>query len=393
MNTNPTPERALLYSLLRSALKNEKLSPSVFDGADEEVFARLYSLAYAHDLTHILSNGIAGAANCPAELREKFEKQKMLAVFRVLRLITEEAQIFKVLNTAGIPHIALKGAVVRLLYPEPWMRTASDIDVLVPEDRLEDAVSELTTKLNYSAEKSTGLRDVALISPNGVRLELHFSLLTGLKTPDKTLSRVWQYAEKTAADSSRYQLTNEFFIFHLVAHAAYHIYFAGGCGIKILIDLWIAGCKLDYDEEKLLVLLSESGLESLYSALCQLAELRFSKGNRLNPTAEKLEELIIFGGVYGTAETRAAMGQVRFGGKTKYLLSRVFPSYEFLSRQYPSLKKRKWLTPFYQMRRWGRIVFRGRAGSSLSEVKAVSDLSPKKQKELRALLSELGIGK
>ena len=193
MNTNPTPERALLYSLLRSALKGEELSPSVFDGADEEVFARLYSLAYAHDLTHILSNGIAGAANsCPAKLREKFEKQKTLAIFRVQRLMTEQARIFKVLDAAGIPHVALKGAVVRLLYPEPWMRTASDIDVLVPEDRLEDAVTALKTKLNYAAEKSDGTRDLALIAPNGVRLELHFSLLTGLKAPDKTLSRVWE---------------------------------------------------------------------------------------------------------------------------------------------------------------------------------------------------------
>ena len=144
MNTNLTPERALLYSLLRSALNGEELPPGVFDGADEEVFARLYSLAYAHDLTHIFSNGIAGAANsCPAKLREKFEKQKTLAIFRVQRLMTEQARIFEELGTAGIPHVALKGAVLRPLYITIFLRYANSS--LLPKNTKKMVFGIITT--------------------------------------------------------------------------------------------------------------------------------------------------------------------------------------------------------------------------------------------------------
>ena len=54
------------------------------------------------------------------------------------------------------------------------------------------------------------------------------------------------------------------------------------------------------------------------------------------------------------------------GGKKKRMLSYVFLPYSQLSEQYPSLKKAPFLLPFYEIRRWLRIIFRGKARKNLS---------------------------
>jgi hypothetical protein len=48
----------------------------------------------------------------------------------------EFERICLVLEKAKIPHIPLKGSVLRKLYKEPWLRTSCDIDILVQEETL-----------------------------------------------------------------------------------------------------------------------------------------------------------------------------------------------------------------------------------------------------------------
>lgn len=49
--------------------------------------------------------------------------------------------ISNALESQQIEYILLKGAVIRDLYPQKWMRTSCDIDVLVHEDELNCAIS------------------------------------------------------------------------------------------------------------------------------------------------------------------------------------------------------------------------------------------------------------
>ena len=41
-----------------------------------------------------------------------------------------------------------------------------------------------------------------------------------------------------------HRMTNEFFLFHCVAHMAYHFVLGGGCGIRPMIDLYVMKQKL-----------------------------------------------------------------------------------------------------------------------------------------------------
>ena len=99
----------------------------------------------------------------------------MLAVYRYEKINYELGRLRKVLNEAKIPFIPLKGSVLRRYYPEPWMRTSCDIDVLVHEEAVDQAAQIIVDKLGYAYEKKQ-YHDISLMSDGGVHLELHHTI-------------------------------------------------------------------------------------------------------------------------------------------------------------------------------------------------------------------------
>lgn len=71
---------------------------------------------------------------------EDIKQHLQQIVFRVVycykRMNYEYEQVCDALEKAEIPFIPLKGVVIREYYPEPWMRTSCDIDILVREKNL-----------------------------------------------------------------------------------------------------------------------------------------------------------------------------------------------------------------------------------------------------------------
>ena len=104
----------------------------------------------------------------------------------------EKEQIAEQLDQAQIPYIFLKGTRLRSLYPEAWMRTRSDIDVLVHEEDLEKASYFLTKNLGYRYESKTH-HDIALFSETNIMIELHFSLNEDVQKIDHVLDQVWKF--------------------------------------------------------------------------------------------------------------------------------------------------------------------------------------------------------
>ena len=106
----------------------------------EDAQIRLYRLSKAHDLAHLVGNALIRQDRITdGELKAKFEKQIMVAVYRYEKINHELQRLCRTLNEAKIPFIPLKGAVIRQYYPEPWMRTSCDIDILVREEQVEEA--------------------------------------------------------------------------------------------------------------------------------------------------------------------------------------------------------------------------------------------------------------
>ena len=348
---------------------------------DEETLKSVYSLSKKHDITHIISTPLE--KYCQGQLKSEFVKQKMLAVYRREQLDFEESRISKILEENGIDFILLKGSVIKNYYPEKWMRTSSDIDILIPPDGAEKALKLLTENYGYKYEGKS-LHDYQLYSENGVHVELHYGLSGNKKQVDKVLERIWEYSSPTEDNCRRHTVTPEFLIFHTVAHALYH-FIDGGCGIKPLIDLWVLENNLDYDKETLRELIKEGGCESFYNSFQGLMKAWFDEG-KYTPVTEKMEEYILSGGVYGNREQLGSSEAYRKGGRAKYLINRIFKSREVLEVQYTVLKEKPYLLPYFQIKRWFNLF------SAEKRKNVAAELSGSmKSNGISEMMKELGI--
>ena len=121
----------LLLRMIRSAIDGTRIASPLSLTEEEEKL--LYSLAKKHDMAHLVSYALDqnGIKLTSREAAEKFRKQQMMAIFRYENQNYDLEQVRALLEREGIRFLPLKGAVIRSMYPESWMRTGCDIDILV----------------------------------------------------------------------------------------------------------------------------------------------------------------------------------------------------------------------------------------------------------------------
>ena len=379
----------ILLMLLRDSVCELSAKEAMKDQVSPEMLPKLYSLSKSHDMAHIVAQGLSELGLLgDDEISAKFQKQQMLAVYRYQRINYELGQICQTLEDAKIPFIPLKGAVIRQYYPEHWMRTSCDVDVLVHEEDLERAIDCLVTQHKYVNE-GRNYHDVSLLSPNGVHVELHFDLIEDeyANGANQLLSKVWEYAFPKVGYQYFFEMTDEMFYFYHLAHMAKHIEY-GGCGIRPFLDLWILDHRVQYDLDRRNQLLEEGKLLTFADACRNLSEVWFSNVSP-DDFSVQMQKYILHGGVYGSLDNRVAVQQKRRGGKVRYIMSRIVLSYDSLKVLYPTLQKHRWLMPIMQVRRWFRLLFKGKMKNSLHELNVNQSMSPEKVSEIAELLVQL----
>ena len=184
----------LMMKLVISVIDNKR-EVVLPESIDEETLKKLYTLSAKHDLAHIVALALEKNRILPeSEAAKAFTKQKMIAIFRREQLDFEEKRIFDIFEENGIDFIPLKGAVVKNFYPESFMRTSCDIDILVHESDLETAIKLIAEKLNYN-DGGRHYHEHSLISKSGVHLELHFNVTENIEKLDILLERIWDFAK------------------------------------------------------------------------------------------------------------------------------------------------------------------------------------------------------
>ena len=279
------------------------------------------------------------------ESNKNLESKMLIAVYRLEKLNYELTKLCAALEQAEVQFIPLKGAVLRKYYPEPWMRTNCDIDVLVHEGDLQRVV------FGYRRE-SQNSHDISMFTQGGVHIEHQ-----AFRIDNYTRRALQQYPKFALILPRRnypcYPLQDhnalQFYFYH-IAHMAKHFVGTGGCGIRPFLDIWVLNHRVSFDREKRDNLLSEGGLSVFAKQAELLSEVWF--GNAVHAEITKqMEEYIIRGSVYGTATNRVVVQQQKKGGKVKYAFSKIFIPYEIIKFHYPILQKHRWLTPIMEVRR------------------------------------------
>ena len=380
----------MLFSILRSILNGDQVSDADKQLVTEDLLKDIVKLASKHDIAHLVALGIINNELVDEQTKSQLQQIVFRAVYRYEKQNYELKQVCEALEKAQIPFIPLKGSVIRKYYPEPWMRTSCDIDVLVHEKNLRTAVSYLVENLNYT-EHAQNSHDISLFSPSGNHIELHYDLVENhiADSPSEILADVWNVVELKEGYSYHYEMPDDMFYFYHVAHMAKH-FENGGCGIRPFIDLWILDNMQINGHDKRDNLLRKGKLLQFANSSRKLSQV-WVEGYPIDKISEKMQNYIIRGGVYGTSENRITVQQLKKGGKLRYALSRIIIPYEDIKYYYPILQKHKWLTPVMQIRRWFNLAFFGGVKRSVRELSCNSNIPKSQVDEMKVFLVEIGL--
>ena len=357
----------------------------------QEELKQLYVLSKSQDMAHIVGAELdkQGILKDGDEISAKFRKQQMIAIFRYERINYELEEICRVLEEAQIPHMPLKGSVIRKYYPEPWMRTSADIDLLVQPDQLDEAKDIIVAELGYTCGEKLE-HDISMFSPSGVHLELHFSTVEEYCAANAIdiMQDIWKYAHVRENSQYCYDVEAELFYFYHIAHMSKHFEY-GGCGARFFLDMWLFKRFCLFDREKSDELLRRGGLK-VFADVCEhLCNVWFENASH-NEQSRKVEQCVVDNGIYGSKENNLAWQQITTkGGKYKYIFRLIFVPYDGMVRRYPSLERHKWLFPFYQVIRWCSIVKAGRTKSSIDTFKQNTEVAHNRSDDFELLLKGL----
>ena len=381
----------ILLSLISAEVCGENISDEVKQELTEQVLEQIYNLSVSHDMAHIAASALqrAGALGND-EVSRKFSKHQMMAIFRCEKLNYELSCLTQALEDARIPFVPLKGSVIRKLYPEEWMRTSCDIDVLVQKSDFDAATKILIDKLEYRSEGQSS-HDVSLYSQNNVHIELHYDLVEGdyASKAGQILASVWDYTTPEREGSYQRVMSDEMLYFYHIAHMAKH-FEIGGCGIKPLMDTYVLKRHLNLDAQKLEKLLIDGKLLVFCQSSELLSDVWFCGADHTDLTLE-MQNYIISGGVYGTTVNRVAVQQGKRGGKLGYVLSRVFIPYDTIKLYYPILQKHKWLLPAMYIRRGFDFIVRKGIKRGVRELRINNNINDEKSSDMQRFMRKVGL--
>lgn len=368
-----------IIDCLRYVICGEEIS---LPELDPEQKKKVYKTAVRQDLAHLVSYAMRQQGFA---VDKEFAEQENLAVYRYTHQMLALEEIGYLFEQEEIPYLPLKGSVLRAYYPEAWMRTSSDIDILVQEKDFERAKNILIKKARFEFEEDD-LKDASLYRDGCVHLELHRNLVRD-KVQDVFLSEnIWKQMNR---DGMHCTMPDAFFYCHHVEHMLRH-FEIGGCGIRFFLDLWILNHRVEYDQVKRDEMLEQSGRKKFEEAVKHLSEVWFG-GQTHTELTRKMERFLFSAGIYGTIENRALVHEVQCESKLKSVLVRLWLPYEELCWSYPQLRGRKYLQPYYEGKRFFHMILDGRWNRSVEELTANRKVDVKKKKEMGRMLEELGL--
>lgn len=380
-------ESRALCAYLAAAIADTPVNTDEFSSLDGE---RLFLLAEGHGLSGIVSYALEKYP-LPLEksVSDRFFAARMKGVFTEANQTAVADRLGRALHAAAVPHVFLKGHILRDLYPARDMRTLTDLDVLVRKESCESAKKALCDAgFSLVGEEE---KDIHFTYPPLVHIELHHALaehdfLAGSAYFDAIFDRA-----VPTGDGNTYRLTDEDNYLYLVFHIAKH-FIKGGCGIRPLLDMWLYKQKVEFDRAYVDAVLKKLSLFSLERALCDLAE-KIMAGQTIDGLSEQLLSFMLMSGTFGRQENRVGL---ELGGEENmsrigYFCSRAFPSRKVLMIRFPVLKKHPVLLPFCWIIRFFDVFRPQKRARLSSEIKLSSTMSAEKSQKIVSLYDQLGI--
>lgn len=375
-----------ILSLIGSGVFSTPLSKDFPKTLSLEEAEMLFEVSKSHDLAQVAAVALKNhRIRVPAEVDAKFQKQLFFAVFRCEKLEYEFKRISDALERGQIPFIPLKGSVLRPYYPESWLRTSCDIDLLVHVEDLERAGTVLTETVGYEA-KGQWNGERSYFSPDGIHLELHFYDEAD-DGEGAVFQQIWDHVSPAEGCRFRMETEWEFFFVHHVMHMAKH-FSHGGCGIRPFIDLAVMRKKIPMNSEKKREYLKAFSL-STFAEHAELLSRVWFENEVHSPLTLQMQEYLFGAGVYGSISNQVALEKSGHSKGSVGFFGHLWLPFDVIKHQYPVMIRHKWLYPFCQVRRWCKLVFCGGLKRSLHRLRENQTISNEKVESIARLMNQL----
>lgn len=382
----------ILFALIRSEISGVPVKEDIQSFLTKETYSELFILSHKQDLSPIVASALSRIGLLgDDEVSRAFHQELMKSVYRDAQREYAISLTEDLLEEAKIPHIVLKGAVIRHMYPQSWMRTSGDIDILIHKSDMETTENVLCHN-RYVRLDDRSVHDYNFISPNKMHIEMHHTLTQDgkLSLADELLEAVWDdYAIPEKGYQNRYGMTPELLVVYHLAHMGRHL-LHGGCGVRPFIDLWLINKQCSIELSKLNAMLTRCHLLALYDTSMALSNV-WLEGCKHNEKTESLQKYILCGGVYGSAANAAKVKAARGIGKVRSFVHLMFLPKENLEVLYPNLKKYPVLYPFYQIKRWFRSLDKNKRNKVKYLTEQRNRVTSDETKETAVLLDQLGL--
>lgn len=373
-----TLEEKLLIAAVRASVAGTAQLPE-----GEPAWSDFLTLAGKHGLLAMAYDGLQKlGAVLPEQVSTYLQRAYMKAIFSDTQTAFLKEQLQAALEAAGVPHIFLKGAVLKAAYPVPALRTMCDVDVLVYTDDY-PKIAQVAQSLGGKPGHSDGNhRNYSF--PGGVEVEFHPNLLHHATPVGTQINPGWQYAKQGTAGYCR-ELTEEGFYLNTICHLANH-FVDGGVGVRFVLDVWVNRHLRQpaFDRAAVERELERFGMLEFTRKIEELAEVWFGSGE-MTELMEELGAYILSSGSHGTAD-RAVLNAVSLspgGSSGSALWGKVFFPRQELEDRFPWCKGKPVLLPaawcvraFRAVTRHGNLIVQWSKGAG-----QVSGEEAAKQKE------------
>lgn len=368
--------------LINYTLLNRDI-PVGFGISDAE---KLYEFSKNHEMTNLIAYAIARNNLVMDEtLRKQFCQRYYKTLQYVSNLENELERIKATFERNEIDFIPLKGAVIRGFYLEDWMRFSSDIDIYIRRSDLDRAERILVDSYNFMVKKRFTYDEV-LLSSSGIPTELHFMLSDDEEFEKTLFADIWKHCRRKSLNSHEYIMDSAYSYTYFVYHTAKH-FRVGGCGVRSIIDTWLFNSSVGVDSESCKELLEKVNLLKFAKKLESIAQKWFS-GNSIG-SFDEVEEYILLGGIFGDKQYVAAELASQ-GGRTRFIMSRIFLPCKLMQNMYPILKVVPILLPFCWVHRFVKGMFSGKAPKAKYMIKK-SKSDKNESKKIANMFSKLGL--
>lgn len=379
-----TSVNSILLSTIKYVLSGVGGSALFDEGTDYDA---LYRLAKRHGVACTIADAVCQAKGVPDDIKRKFEKERLIIIAQQVLCDRAAQEIYANLDRNQIRGVVLKGTLLKSLYPQPYYRSMSDIDIYVEEADIQ-RMHPLMMEAGYHAEVIGVSNHYEYMRDNMVTVEFHPDLesldseygrrILAPKHPQthsiSEIMDIWAHTLPVEGHGYVLQMEPEYHYVYVILHMLKH-FLGSGTGIRSVMDVWVMNKHYagKWDRDVINDLLENFGLQGFEKYSVALAGRWFGPQDAADVSSDvdeqaldAFESYILGSGTYGIIDNSIA-SRMEYksdpAAKVRFFLKVFFLPYDAMKNQYPLLRKAPVLLPVMWVYRAFDIMINRRASA------------------------------